>query len=122
MEKIFRWSAALLVFALVVGSIPAVEAATLNFDNNNVTLALPNGHNIAITINSKVESIVVNDDSTMTVTLGTDSDITFQSADLWIFTVSPSIATNDCSNFVASMNLISTSAQTVTVTSSTDRC
>src|SRR3989338_6732745 len=94
-RKTFIVIAGLMMFSLVFGFPLSVFAATVTFDADT-TLTLPNGTSLTIISGGLVESIVVNDDSTVTVTTASDTDITFQSDNVYKFINSGANVTSSC--------------------------
>ena len=111
----------MVIFSLAVGIPGLAAAATLTF-NAETNLLLPNGKNLTITNDSLAESIIINADSTLTISLASDSNITFQAADGWRMKVSPEIAQDGCSGTASSISITSGSSQDVTLTISGDKC
>ena len=63
-------------------SLPVTSfAATVTF-SADTTLALPNGNSVTVLSDGLVDGLVVNADSTITLTFGSDTDITIRSNDL----------------------------------------
>ena len=75
---------AVLVMFVSVISFPAVgSAATVTF-SSDTTLLLPNGVSLTVLGGSLVESLVVNDNSSISLTFDTDTNITFRSYDVYV--------------------------------------
>lgn len=85
-RKIFLTAIGLLVFSLVLSPLMAssVLAATVTFDADT-TLTLPNGISLTVLSGSLVESLIVNDDSTISITVDTDTNITIRSNNVYTF-------------------------------------
>ncbi|MAF14275.1 MAG: hypothetical protein CMI53_05315 [Parcubacteria group bacterium] len=121
MRKIFLTISGVTIFSLALGLPLAALAAVITFDGTT-TLAMPNGRNVDVLTGSTVEAFTVNDDSTLSLDLASDSNVSLEATDSWIMSVSPEIAQNSCSGTTASMNITSATTQTVTVTISGDLC
>ena len=123
MRKICLIIPGLVIFSLALILSPTAMAATLTF-NAETNLSLPSGTSLVITSGSQAESAVINDDSTISVGLASDSDITIKSAEGRILSVSPSsVAANNCvSSTNSNVRLTSATTQTVTITASASFC
>ena len=86
MRKISLAIVGFAMFLLAFSVATSVSAATTTY-NNDVTLSLPNGISLTVLNGSDVESLVVNDDSTVTLTFEADSDITIRSYNVYTLTV-----------------------------------
>src|SRR3989338_2658533 len=92
-------------------------AATVTF-SANTTLALPSGNNVVVQSGSVVESLVVNADSTITLTFGSDTDITIRSTDVYKF--SENVGTQTCVGGSYNQVRITNTSCSATVTLITD--
>ncbi|OGY52533.1 MAG: hypothetical protein A3J59_04315 [Candidatus Buchananbacteria bacterium RIFCSPHIGHO2_02_FULL_56_16] len=92
-------------------------AATVTF-SANTTLALPSGNNVVVQSGSVVESLVVNADSTITLTFGSDTDITIRSNDVYKF--SENVGTQTCVGGSYNQVRITNTSGSATVTLITD--
>ncbi len=86
MRKIFLAISGLVIFSLVLGFPISVMAATVTF-NVDTTLSLPNGVTLKVSGDSLAEQVVVNNVSTVTITLAADSNITIRSQDRYSLNV-----------------------------------
>ena len=118
MRKVFLTISGLVMFSLALGLPITVIAADVTFTNTNITL--PNGKNLTVTDSAQL--VTINDDSTMSVGLASDSDITFQSTEGWTMIVSPEITGYSCSGATSVLNLTSATTQTVTITLTDTKC
>ena len=95
MRKTFVIIAGLVIFSLALFGLPlSVIAANVTF-SAETTLTLPNGMSLVILSGATVDSLVVNDNSTVTVTVGADTDITIRSNS--VQTITASVGTIVCS-------------------------
>ena len=86
MRKIL-YLAVLLVSAVVMSLPVTTFAATVTF-NTDTTLALPNGISLTVLSGSVADALVVNDNSTLTLTVGADTNITIRSTNVYTLTSS----------------------------------
>lgn len=123
MRKICLNLLGLVIFSLALILPGVVLAATLTF-NADTNLSLPSGRSLVITNGSVAESIVINDDSTISVGLASDSNITIKSTEARVLSVTPSlVAANNCvSTSNSNVNLISATTQTVTIATTDTFC
>ncbi|MFA6254975.1 MAG: hypothetical protein WC675_02975 [Patescibacteria group bacterium] len=123
MRKIFLRSFGLVIFSLALLLPLSALAAAVTYDAA-VTVSLPNTKTLTITNGSLVESLTINNDSTLTVGLASDSNITFQSSQGYLFSVSVNdVGSYACDSVSAShITLTSASTQSVTLTVSDTLC
>ncbi len=106
----------LLVFSLALSfgfSVMPALAADLTF-NADTTLSLPNGLSVTILNGGKVDSLTVNNDSTVSLTLGSDSNITIRSTN--VYTIESTKGTVTCLGGNYSQVYITDTSGTATVT------
>ena len=77
----------LMVMSLTLSLPLSVLAATLSF-NANTTILLPNSRSVTLLDTGRLESLVINDDSTLTVGTGSDTDFVLRSTNRYDFTTS----------------------------------
>jgi len=123
MRKIFLRSFGLVIFSLALLLPISVLAASVTY-NAAVTVSLPNSKTLTITNGSLVESVTINDDSTITVGLASDSNITFQSGQGYVFTASVNgVGASVCDSALTShITLTSATTQSVTLTVTSTQC
>lgn len=92
MRKIFLTISGLVLFSLALAFPLSLSAATLTF-NAETTLSLPNGISLKVLNGGLVASLVVNDDSTISLTFESDSAITIRSEDVYQLISSAGTAT-----------------------------
>ena len=85
MKRTFLATTGLVIFSLALGLPIIALAANVTFDAAT-TLSLPNGVELTIVSGATTDGLVVNDNSTLTVTVGSGTDITIRSEDAYLFT------------------------------------
>ena len=109
----------LLVLSLIfsLSALPAL-AATVTFDAET-TLSLPNGLSVTVLNGGLVDGITVNDDSTIDLTLGSDTNITIRSANVYSLVSTKGTITCSPGNYSQVVITDTSGTATVTVSSST---
>ena len=128
MKKTISTIVWLLVMSLALSLPLSVVAATVTY-NADTTISLPNNLTLTILNGSKIESITINDDSTLTVSTGSDTDLSLRSTARKDFSTTVSSGTSPNIGETCDVGLgysqlaMSAATSTVTVTvSSTVLC
>lgn len=119
MKKIL-YRLVLLTSALGLSLPLSTFAATVTF-NADTTLSLPNGISLTVLSGSVADELIVNADSSLTLTVGADTDITIRSNNSYSF--SSSVGTQTCVGGSYNQIRVTTPAGTYTIlTSTTPAC